>query len=78
MDYDSTNFTMKITGECDLVNYQEILTTSLNSLEYKDSFVNRTISNINQATENALSVNKTINDAFDSYNNAWSARQKNL
>lgn len=64
------------TGENDLVNYEEILTNSLNSLVYKDSFVNSTISNINQTTQNTLKINKSINDAFSSYNDAWTARQK--
>lgn len=63
------------TGEYDFINYQVILTKSLNSLVYKDSFVNQTIKNIEQTTQNALAINKSINDAFDSYNKAWSSRQ---
>lgn len=62
-------------GEYDFVNYKELLTNSLNSLVYKESFVNQTINDIEQSTKNALAINKSINDAFDSYNNAWSSRQ---
>lgn len=64
------------TAENELINYQELLTNSLNSLVYKDSFVNQTIANSNEQTKNALAINKSINDAFDSYNNAWTSRQK--
>lgn len=62
-------------GEYDLINYEKVLTESLNTLVYKESFINQTISDINQSTQNALAINKSINDAFDSYNQAWTNRQ---
>lgn len=62
-------------GEYDFINYEDILTTSLNSLEYKESFVNNTIKNITAETDRALSLNASIQAAYDSYNSAWSKRQ---
>ncbi len=64
------------TAQYDLVNYKDILVNSLNSLEYKESFTNTTIRNGNEQTKNALAINKSVNEAYDSYNNAWTARQK--
>lgn len=81
LGYDTMYYTMYnvmgiTAGEYDLVNYQEILTQSLSSLEYKDSFVNQTIANGQERTKNALAINASIQEAFDSYNSAWTARQK--
>lgn len=64
------------TGENDLINYQKILTESLGSIQYTDSFVNTTISNGQERTKNALAINASMQAAFDSYNSAWSARQE--
>ncbi|MDO5556658.1 MAG: hypothetical protein Q4G05_00210 [Clostridia bacterium] len=64
------------TGEYDLINYEELLTKSLNSLTYNDLFVNTTIENGKEQTQKALSMNAAIQKAYDSYNSAWSARQK--
>lgn len=80
LGFDSMYYTMYnvigiSAGEYDFVNYKEVLAKSLNSLVYKDTFVNQTINDINQTTKNALAINKSINNAFDSYNNAWSNRQ---
>lgn len=59
----------------EFINYKDILTKSLSTLEYKQSFVNATNSAINAKTQAALKANATVQAAFDSYNNAWSARQ---
>lgn len=80
LGYDTLFYTlynvMGITaGEYDLINYQELLTKSLNSLIYKESFTNQTIQNGNERTKTALSINASIQEAFDSYNNAWTSRQ---
>lgn len=80
LGYDTMFYTMyNVIGisasESDFINYKEILVNSLNSLQYKDSFVNQTIKDIEQTTQNALAINKSINDAYDSYNKAWSNRQ---
>lgn len=64
------------TGEYDLINYQNLLVKSLNSLTYKDSFVNSTIQNGQEQTKNALALNASIQQAYESYNSAWNARQK--
>lgn len=63
-------------GEYDFINYEDILTESLNSLEYKDKFINTTIKNIENTTEQSLSLDAGIQQAYDSYNSAWSTRQK--
>lgn len=81
LGYDTLFYTMYnvmgiSAGEYDLINYGSILTNSLNSLAYKDSFVTTTIKNGNERTKSALAINASINEAFDSYNKAWSARQK--
>lgn len=60
----------------ELINYEGILTQSLSSLKYKDSFINATNSAIKDRTDAALKANATVQAAFDSYNSAWSARQK--
>lgn len=81
LGYDSMFYTvyniMGISAAKDeLVNYEELLTKSLNSIVYKDSFVNQTIQNSNERTQNTLAMNSAIQNAYDSYNNAWSSRQK--
>lgn len=81
LGYDTMFYTMYnimgiTAGESDLVNYQEILTKSLSSLVYKDSFANQTIANGQERTKNALAINASIQEAYDSYNSAWTARQK--
>ena len=63
------------TGENDLINYQEILTSCLGSLKYTDSFVNTTISNGKEKTKSTLAMNASMQEASDSYNSAWSSRQ---
>lgn len=82
LGYDTLFYTMYnvmgiTTAQYDLVNYQNILTESLNSLVYKDSFTQQTIANGNERTKNALAINASIQEAYNSYNAAWSARQKN-
>lgn len=79
--YDTTYYTVYnvmgiTTAKDDLVNYQKLLTESLSSIKYTDSFVKTTINNSNQATQSIVSVNKTISDASSSYNKAWTNRQK--
>lgn len=60
----------------EFVNYQKLLTESLNSLVYKESFTSNTIRNGQEQTKNALAINASIQEAFNSYNNAWTNRQK--
>ena len=63
------------TAKNELVNYQEIFTKVLGSIKYTDSFVNTTISNGQEKTKSTLAMNNSMQEAYDSYNSAWSARQ---
>lgn len=74
--YSAYNIMGITTGENDLVNYQALLTQSLGSIKYTDSFVNTTIKNGNEKTKTVVSMNQSLQDAFNSYNDAWSNRQK--
>lgn len=59
----------------EMIDYKDILTNSLNTLEYKDSFVQKTIDDGNKETKRALALNAQMQAAYDSYNQAWENRQ---
>lgn len=67
---------MGITAAKDeMIDYKDILTNSLNTLEFKDSFVQKTIDDGNEETKRALALNAQMQAAYDSYNQAWENRQ---
>ncbi len=64
-----------ITSEKDkFIDYEDILTKSINSIEFKSSYVNKTIENNNAETANALKLSASVQAAFDSYMDAWEKR----
>lgn len=66
-----------ITSEKDkFIDYEDILTKSINSIEFKSSYVNKTIENNNTETANALKLSASVQAAFDSYMSAWENRNK--
>lgn len=60
----------------EFINYQDILTQTINSIDFSSSFVNKTIDDGNTQTKNALALSASVQSAFDSYMNAWENRQK--
>ncbi|MGN1379125.1 MAG: hypothetical protein ACI4XR_01850 [Bacilli bacterium] len=68
---------MAITADKDnFINYKDILSKSINSIEFTDSYVKKTIDDGNAKTKQALELNAQIQKAYDSYNSAWENRQK--
>lgn len=68
---------MAITADKDnFINYKDILSESINSIEFTESYVKQTIDDGNERTKQALAINAQIQQAFDSYNSAWENRQK--
>ena len=64
-----------ITCEKDyFIDYEDVLTKSINSIEFKSSYVNKTIENNNAETVNALKLSASVQAAFDSYMSAWEKR----
>ena len=68
---------MAITADKDnFINYKDILSESINSIEFTDSYVKQTIDDGNAQTQQALAINAQMQQAYDSYNQAWENRQK--
>lgn len=68
---------MAVTAEKDeFVDYKDILLESVNSIEFTDSYVKKTIDDGNSQTKQALALNASIQRAFDSYMSAWESRSK--
>ncbi|MGN1013030.1 MAG: hypothetical protein ACI4ON_04280 [Clostridia bacterium] len=68
---------MAITADKDnFINYKDILSESINSIEFSDSYVKQTIDDGNAQTQQALAINAQVQQAYDSYNSAWENRQK--
>lgn len=68
---------MAITADKDnFINYMDILSQSINSIEFTDSYVKQTIDDGNAQTQQALAINAQMQQAYDSYNQAWENRQK--
>ncbi|MGN1324306.1 MAG: hypothetical protein ACI4VR_03825 [Bacilli bacterium] len=68
---------MAITADKDnFINYMDILSNSINSIEFTDSYVKKTIDDGNNQTKQALELNASMQKAYDSYNSAWENRQK--
>ena len=60
----------------EFVNYEKILTESLKTLEFKDSYVQKTIDDGNAQTKQALALNTQMQATYDACNQAWFDRQK--
>ncbi len=73
MVYDIMSVT---TNENDFIDYKDILLKSINSIEFSDSYVKKTIDDNNAQTKQALEINASIQRAFDSYMSAWESRSK--
>ena len=70
---------MAITANKDnFINYVDILSESINSIEFTDSYVKKTIDDGNNQTKQALAINAQMQQAYDSYNQAWENRQKSM
>ena len=68
---------MAITADKDnFINYKDILSESINSIEFTESYVKQTIDDGNERTKQALAINAQMQQAYDSYNQAWENRQK--
>ena len=68
---------MSITSAKDeFIDYKDILLESVNSIEFTDSYVKKTIDDGNSQTKQALALNASIQRAFDSYMSAWESRSK--
>ena len=73
MIYDITAITSK---NDEFIDYQDILMKCANSIEFTDSYVNKTIDDNNAQTQKSLQINAQIQASFDSYMNAWENRSK--
>ena len=73
MIYDITAITSK---KDEFIDYQDILMKCANSIEFTDSYVNKTIDDSNAQTQKSLQINAQIQASFDSYMNAWKNRSK--
>ena len=73
MVYDIMTIT---SSEAKLIDYKDLLLESINSIEFSDSYVQKTIDDSNAQTQQALKINAEIQAAFDSYMSAWGNRQK--
>ena len=73
MIYDITAITSK---KDEFIDYQDILMKCANSIEFTDSYVNKTIDDSNAQTQKSLQINAQIQASFDSYMNAWENRSK--
>ena len=60
----------------DFINYKDILLEAVNSIEFSNSYVNKTIDDSNAQTKQALEINRSVQQAFDSYMSAWENRNK--
>ena len=68
---------MSITSEKDkFIDYKDLLLESINSIEFTDAYVKKTIDDGNTQTKQALELNRQIQQAFDSYMSAWENRSK--
>lgn len=73
MIYDITAITSK---KDEFINYQDILMKCVNSIEFTDSYVKKTIDDSNAQTQQSLQINAQVQAAFDSYMSAWNNRSK--
>ncbi len=68
---------MTITAnENEFIDYKDILLESINSIEFSDSYVKKTIDDGNAQTKRSLELSASIQKSFDSYMSAWENRNK--
>ncbi len=68
---------MSITSEKDkFIDYKDLLLNSINSINFKESYVKKTIDDGNAQTKKALELSAQMQQAFNSYMSAWETRQK--
>ena len=68
---------MAITSnETEFIEYKDILLKSINSIEFTDEYVKKTIDDGNKETKKALELNASMQQAFNSYMSAWENRNK--
>lgn len=68
---------MAITAEKnEFINYKDILLESINSINFSDAYVQKTIDDGNAQTKQSLQLNASIQKSFDSYMSAWENRSK--
>ena len=64
------------TSKDDFIDYKDILLDSINSINFKDSYVQKTIDDGNAQTKRALELSAQMQQAHDSYMAAWENRNK--
>ena len=68
---------MSVTAsENEFIDYKDILLESINSINFSDTYVKKTIDDGNAQTKQALELNAAVQKAFDSYMSAWENRNK--
>ena len=66
---------MAITAVKDeFIDYKDILLQSINSIDFNSAYVQKTIDDGNAQTKQALALNASVQQAFDSYMSAWEKR----
>ena len=60
----------------EFIDYKDLLLNSVNSIDFSDSYVKKTIDDSNAQTKQALELNASIQKAFDSYMSSWENRNK--
>lgn len=55
---------------------EQKLSESLSSFKFSETYINQGVAQIKWETKEALEIGQMLADAYDSYNNAWWARQK--
>lgn len=60
----------------EFINYKDILLECVNSINFTDEYVKKTIDDSNYQTKKSLEINASIQKSFDSYMSAWENRNK--
>lgn len=58
------------------IDYKDILLQVVNSINFSDEYVKKTIDESNAQTKKSLEINASIQKSFDSYMSAWENRSK--
>ena len=73
MVYDIMTIT---SNENEFIDYKDLLLESINSINFTDEYVKKTIDDGNAQTKQALELSAQTQKAFDSYMSAWENRNK--
>ena len=60
----------------ELINYQKILSESISSIKFNDSFINKLSASNGVETEIKKNLNAIVKNLYSSYNTSWSYRQR--